>query len=115
MCFPSNDYKKSIKNRLEFTLACEQDMKIISINLDQKLQMLSPPIHTNVIITQVNLSDSTVTRVNDSREFKMILNFIKTEIHMSEAFKKPHKQTNSEWFKCFDDIKLRKGSLFNNF
>ena len=33
VCFPSNEYKKSIKNRLEYTIALKQEMRIIELRL----------------------------------------------------------------------------------
>ena len=80
-------------------------MKIIIINLDTIMM----PNWLAIINTQVKLNDSLIQRP-DSREFKMIIDFIRLEIHMSEAFKKPNKKPVIEWLKCFRNLKKRNGS-----
>lgn len=36
VCFPSKEYKKNIKNRIEYSIALEQNMKIISLMVDHE-------------------------------------------------------------------------------
>ena len=35
VCFPSKQYQKSLKNRIEYSIALEQEMKIITLNVDE--------------------------------------------------------------------------------
>lgn len=38
VCFPSKQYQKSIKNRIEYSIALEQEMKIITLNVDEEAE-----------------------------------------------------------------------------
>jgi hypothetical protein len=96
VCFPSNEYKKSLKNRIEYAMAIEQDMKIISLDLSNSNVMPNS--------VQIKLSHSLIGRPN-SNEFKMILDFIRLEIRMSETFKQSTKQPITLWFRSFQNIR----------
>ena len=104
ICFPSVEYKKCLKNRIEYAIAVEHDMKIIALDFDNNnnnIQMVNS--------TQIKMSESLLNNPK-SKEFKLILDFIKLEVHMSEAFKQLSKQPLVEWFRSFQNIIQKKGT-----
>jgi hypothetical protein len=38
VCVPSKQYQKSMKNRIEYSIALEQEMKIITLNVDEEVE-----------------------------------------------------------------------------
>jgi hypothetical protein len=104
ICFPSVEYKKCLKNRIEYAIAVEHDMKIIALDFDNNIQMANS--------TQIKISESLLNNPK-SKEFKLILDFIKLEVHMSEAFKQLSKQPLVEWFRSFQNIIQKKRNSFN--
>ena len=73
LCFPSNEYKKSTKNKLEYSIALKQEMRIIELRLYNDMRDFKLPN-----TTQIKLYDL-IDRPN-SDEFKKNIYSIKFEV-----------------------------------
>ena len=90
VCFPSEEYKKNLKNRMELSIALEQEMKIISLNLEN----CSLPQK----IAQIELTEK-ITEHNGQEESRLLIKYLKNEIaQVSETFKQSYKKTVTAWY-----------------
>ena len=81
LCFPSNEYKKSTKNKLEYSIALKQEMRIIELRLYNDMRDFKLPN-----TTQIKLYDL-IDRPN-SDEFKKNIYSIKFEVDkMKQIFR----------------------------
>jgi hypothetical protein len=87
LCFPSKEYKKCLKNRIEYSIALEQEMKIICVNLED----IKMP---NTV--EINLNE---TQLNSKESIKIIINYLKLEIeNISKTFKQSFKKPVQVWY-----------------
>jgi hypothetical protein len=85
ICFPSKEYKKNIKNRLEYSIALKQEMRIIELRLFDDMRDFKMPN-----TTQIKLYDL-IDRPN-CNEFWKIIYYIKYEVDkMKHMFWQPFK------------------------
>ena len=86
ICFPSKEYKKNIKNRLEYSIALKQEMRIIELRLFDDMRDFKMPN-----TTQIKLYDL-IDRPN-SNEFRKIIYYIKFEVDkMKHIYWQPFKK-----------------------
>jgi hypothetical protein len=86
ICFPSKEYKKSIKNRIEYSIALKQEMRIIELRLFDDMRDFKLPN-----TTQIKLYDL-LDRPN-SNEFRKIIYYIKFEVDkMKHIYWQPFKK-----------------------
>lgn len=84
ICFPSKEYKKSIKNRIEYSIAIEQDMKIITV--DEYLIENAPLEHVHPVDQQTTKHiQSSINENFINSFFKLIKN--QTEIFSQKLYK----------------------------
>lgn len=89
VCFLSKEYQKSIKNRIEYSIALEQEMKIVNIYLDDQNETKKNESSINVNLYGLDLSDlnSIVRTIKDESE------------HISKTFKQSFKKMINNFYK----------------
>ena len=85
ICFPSKEYKKSMKNRIEYSIALEQDMKIITMD-----EFLVESAQTELKSTEQKTNSQTISLDNNNENFinsffKLVKN--QTEIVSQKLYK----------------------------
>lgn len=116
--FPSREYNKCIKNKIEYTTAFEQNMKMISLDLNAH-PTTSTTNSNSLNSTQFKINNSMIKNYSKSNELNLIINFIKMECNLSYSFGYLIRKNNDiDWFKTYFSFKRResrassKGSLF---
>jgi hypothetical protein len=116
--FPSREYNKCTKNKIEYTTAFEQNMKMICLDLNTTNGNTTNGTSNT---TQFKINNSMIKNYSKSNELNLIINFIKMECNLSYySFGHLIRKNNSDidWFKTYFSFKRResrassKGSLF---
>lgn len=94
VCFPCKEYQKCIKNRIEYSIAKEQGMKIINFYFhDQYTHSKNGTTDSMNIHIERDLS-------NYSIELQLIVKNLKKEADLiSKTYKQSYKNTVNTWFK----------------
>lgn len=92
VCFPSKEYQKCIQNRIEYSIAAEQEMKIVNLNLGEMNSQLNETAE-NRIKTSVNVKSM------NSSELNLVIRAIKSEANLiGKTFKQSFKHEVNTWY-----------------
>ena len=93
ICFPSDEYQKKLKNRIEFSIAAEQEMRMISLNLDG-----FPASFNSSTVSQIKLTEQ-IIEPEQEKELSSLIKYLKNEVNqVSQTFKQSYKNTVSAWY-----------------
>lgn len=95
ICFLSKDYQKSIKNRIEYSIAVEQNKKIINIYLDDFKSQLNEKKNKE---DKSNLLHLNLIGLN-LQELNRMIKMIKEEAEtFSNSFKQSFRKLVNNWY-----------------
>ncbi len=96
VCFPSEEYKKNVKNRTELSIAIEQEMRIVCFNLED--YTIPDKNRRKYNITQIKLTDQMINGSN-LNEMSLLARALKDEVSkIAQTFRRSYHKTISAWY-----------------